>query len=114
ADLPHPKIVIVDPVSGLATGAMKEKGPQNCVIPPLSDPSEAQRDEMLCEAMRYLNTLGITSVQNMDGDPERLAQYERLRERGVLTVRAYHYMSVREHTPREKLHEFAELTRRYN
>ena len=49
---------------------------------------------MLCEAMRYLNRLGITSVQNMDGDPARLERYERLRERGDLSVRAYHYMSV--------------------
>ncbi len=113
ADIPLPNEVVIDG-DGLATGMLKERLAQEPVWREIGDPTQDESDEMLRKAFVFMNRHGITSVQNMDGDPERLAQYARLRERGHLTVRAYHYMSVREHTPREKLHEFAELTRRYN
>lgn len=112
AAIPLPNEVVVDS-SGLATGMLKERLAQGCITRLFDEPDEAQRDERLVQAIRYMNSLGITSVQNMDGDPERLVQYDRLHERGDLTVRAYHYMSVRETTPRQRLRDFAELTRRY-
>ena len=113
APLPRPNEVVVDPASGLATGMLKERLAQERVTALIDAPTMDQRDDALRRAIHYVNSLGITSVQNMDGDPERLAQYDRLRERGALTVRAYHYLSVREGTPRERLEEFATLTRRY-
>ncbi len=113
APLPRPNEVVVDPASGLATGMLKERLAQERVGALIDAPMPDQRDDALRRAIRYVNGLGVTSVQNMDGDPERLAQYDRLRERGELTVRAYHYMSVRESTPRERIEEFAALTRRY-
>jgi predicted amidohydrolase YtcJ len=64
--------------------------------------------------MRHVNRLGVTSVQNMDGDLTRLQQYARLAESGDLSIRAYHYMSVREETPREYLQDVLEYTRTYN
>ena len=96
ADIPRPNEVVVDAM-GLATGHAQGGLAQQRVTRLIDEPTPGQRDDMLCKAMRHLNRLGITSVQNMDGDPERLEQYERLRERGDLSVRAYHYMSVREH-----------------
>jgi len=113
APVPRPNEVVVDPISGLATGMLKERLAQECVARLIDAPSARQRDDALCRAVRHVNRLGITSVQNLDGDPERLAQYDRLRERGELTVRAYHYMSVREAARRDRLDEFAALTRRY-
>lgn len=113
AAVPRPNEVVVDAATGLATGMLKERMAQDLVARRIDAPTWQQRDEVLRQAMRYVNRLGITSVQNMDGDSERLAQYDRLRGRGELTVRAYHYMSVREDMPRERLEEFAALARRY-
>lgn len=112
ADVPRPNEVVVDG-NGLATGMLKERQAQECVSRLIDEPTPQQRDDMLCNAFRYMNSLGITSVQNMDGDPERLAQYDRLRERGELTLRAYHYLNIRTPAQRVRLPEFAELTRRY-
>ncbi len=112
AGVPLPNEVVVD-ASGLATGMLKERLAVDLVRRLFPVPTEQERDDRLCHAMQFLNSLGITSVQNMDGDLARLEQYARLRERGDLTVRAYHYMSVRDTTPREKLTEFAALTRQY-
>jgi len=112
ADVPRPNEVVVD-ASGLATGMLKERQALDCIGRLIAEPTREQSDDMLHQAMRYMNGLGITSVQNMDGDPERLLQYERLRERGDLSVRAYHYLNIRTPAQRERLPEFAELTRRY-
>jgi predicted amidohydrolase YtcJ len=109
ADIPPPNEVVVDG-SGEATGLLKERLATRLItdlIPTLSAEEEAA---CLAEGMRFLNRMGITSVQNMDGVPARLDQYAGLRERGLLTVRAQHYMTVRETTPRERLDEFAALT----
>lgn len=113
AAIPPPNEVVLD-ARGLATGMLKERQATGCVTRLLTPPSQQQRDDMLCRAMRYMNSLGITSVQNMDGDPERLAQYQRLWERGDLTVRAYHYLNVRTPDDRILLPDFAEITRHFN
>jgi len=112
APLPLPNEVVVDR-HGMATGMLKERQAYALIERLWPEPTSARRDAMLIEAMRYLNSLGITSFQNMDGDPERLIWYARLHEEGRLTLRANHYMSMREHFPRERLEEFAELRRRY-
>jgi predicted amidohydrolase YtcJ len=50
----------------------------------------------------------------MDGDLNRLQQYTRLSESHDLSIRACHYMSVREETPRDYLQEVQEYTRAYD
>jgi predicted amidohydrolase YtcJ len=62
--------------------------------------------------MTYLNSMGITSVQNMHGDQDILKRYRRLHDAGRQTVRARHYLRVREDTPLDYLDEVAELSRR--
>jgi predicted amidohydrolase YtcJ len=114
ANIPLPNEVVVDPASGLTTGMLKEKLAHDIVAAVIGEPGQDERDDMLCHAVRYLNRLGITSVQNMDGDLDRLTQYARLHERGDLSMRAYHYMSVREETPRDYLRECLEYTRRFD
>jgi len=111
AALPPPNAVVVDAATGLATGRLTEKLAQDLVEQLIPAPSQHESDDLLCGAMRHVNGFGVTSVQNMDGDAARVEQYERLRARDALTVRAAHYLRVRADTPRDHLDVFAELAR---
>ncbi|HZU12512.1 MAG TPA: amidohydrolase [Chloroflexota bacterium] len=113
ADIPLPNEVVVD-AEGNATGMLKERLAYNLVQDAIGHPSPQRRDAMLCDAMRFVNRLGITSVQNMDADLDRLQQYQRLLERGDLTIRAHHYMSVWEGTPPEYLDEVVAFAQQYS
>jgi predicted amidohydrolase YtcJ len=110
APLPLPNEVVLD-ANGAATGMLKERQAYHLIERLWPEPSRAERDARLAEAMRYLNGLGITSFQNMDGTPEQVAWFKQLHEEGRLTLRAHFYMSMREYFPRERLREFAELAR---
>ncbi|MGH2346905.1 MAG: amidohydrolase, partial [Chloroflexota bacterium] len=110
AALPLPNEVVLD-ANGSATGMLKERQAYHLIERLWPEPTPAERDVLLAEAMRYLNGLGITSFQNMDGTPEQVAWFNRLHEEQRLTLRAHFYMSMREHYPRERLREFAELSR---
>ncbi len=109
ADLPPPNAVVADAATGLATGRLTEKLAQDLIEQLIPAPSERESDDLLRRAMRHVNGFGVTSVQNMDGDAARVAQYERLRARDALTVRAAHYLRARADTPRDHLDAFAEL-----
>lgn len=112
ANLPLPNEVVLDD-RGEATGMLKERLAHDLVRPLIAAPPANALDDMLVRAGQQINRLGITSVQNMDGSPDRLRQYDRLRERGDLTVRANHYVNVREDTPPELLRDLAGLMREY-
>jgi predicted amidohydrolase YtcJ len=112
SDLALPNEVVVDE-RGLATGMLKARLAIDLVRRLLPTPSDEELDDMLVLAMQHVNRLGITSVQNMDGWPERLEQYDRLHERGDLTVRACHYLNVHDDTPRELLRDLAGLLGEY-
>ncbi len=113
ATVPPPNEVVVDPATGLASGMLKERLAVELITCLMNQPTSEQEDEMLRRAMRYLNSLGVTSVQNMNGAHEDVLRYSRLRQCGELTVRAAHYLNVREDTPHERLAEFAAYTQRY-
>jgi predicted amidohydrolase YtcJ len=113
ATIARPNEVVVDPQTGMATGMLKERLAYGLVMQHIPEPTVAEKDGMLREAMRYLNRLGITSVQNMDADKERLEQYARLYERGESSIRAAHYLSANEATTIAQLHDFAQLAQRY-
>jgi predicted amidohydrolase YtcJ len=112
ADLPLPNEVVVDDHDE-ATGMLKERLACDLVRRLIATPAPSELDDMLVRAMQHVNRLGITSVQNMDGTPDRLEQYNRLHARGELTVRAYHYLNVRDDTPRELLRDLAGLMGEY-
>ena len=117
AEVSLPSEVVVDPLTGRATGMLRERLAQQCVTRLIDAPSQEQRDDLMCQAMRYLNSHGITSIQNMDGDPERLDLYASLHEQGLLSLRIATYMSIYagpgHPPPLERLPALAELTRRY-
>ena len=112
AAVPLPNEVVVDR-GGLATGVLKERLAFELVEACIPAHTDAEQDQSLLDAMRYLNSFGITSVQNMHGDTETLARYLRLAEQGEQTVRALHYMRVNGATPGDRLPEFAEYARRH-
>src|SRR5919205_761920 len=80
----------------------------------IPDPSPEEMDDLFCEAIRRLNQLGITSIQNMNGDPSLLERYERIRARGDLTLRVGQYAGVWDETPLDYVDEIATLRERHN
>lgn len=79
---------IVRDASGEPTGVLKDAAMDAVgrVIPP---PSEDELAEAIRAAMRYAAENGVTSVQDMSASPEILRVYQKLLERGELTVRIY-------------------------
>jgi len=114
ANMPAPNDVVVDPQTGDATGMLKEQLACKSVTDLIDPPTPEQLEAMLLHATQYVNCLGITSVQNMDATRERLEQFQRLHERGELTVRANHYMSVGESTPLDYLDECVACAHQYS
>ena len=79
---------IVRDASGEPTGVLKDAamGLVSRVIPP---PSEDELAEAVRAAMRYAAQNGVTSVQDMSASADILQVYQKLLERGELTVRIY-------------------------
>jgi hypothetical protein len=74
-----------DPKTGAAVGSLQE-GASSLVaakIPPVSD---TQRAEGLRYAVKYLNALGITSVQDASVNEEDLGTYRKLDDGGELSL----------------------------
>ncbi|HWE62799.1 MAG TPA: amidohydrolase [Chloroflexota bacterium] len=111
ADVPLPNEVAVN-AEGNATGLLKERLAFILVEDCMPALSASEEEDALVAAMRYLNSMGITSVQNMHGDPALLDRYLRLHEQQRQTVRAQHYLRVRDDTSPAYLPEVAERARR--
>lgn len=79
---------IVRDAGGEPTGVLKDAA-MNAVFAAIPPPTAAEIEDNLRAAMRYAAENGVTSVQDMSGAPEILAVYQRLLERGELTVRVY-------------------------
>ena len=107
AEVPRPNEVAMH--EGRASGLLKERLATNLVSDLIPALTPAQQEAALLDAMRHLNELGITSVQNMNGDVEELARYQRLEAAGRQTIRALHYLRISEHTPRAYLRECAAI-----
>ncbi len=79
---------IVRDESGEPTGILKDAA-MDAVSKVIPDPSEDEIAEALRAAMRYAAQNGVTSIQDMSGAPAILRAYQRLLDRGELTVRVY-------------------------
>jgi len=79
---------IVRDEGGEPTGILKDAAMEAVrrVIPP---PSAAEIEEALRAAMRYAARNGVTSVHDMSASPPVFEVYQRLLQRGELTVRIY-------------------------
>jgi predicted amidohydrolase YtcJ len=80
---------------GEPTGVLKDAamGYVQRVIPP---PSEQQILDSLRAAMNYAARQGVTSIQDMSASPEVLRAYQKLLEKGELTVRVYGHQPLSE------------------
>jgi predicted amidohydrolase YtcJ len=79
---------IVRDTQGDPTGVLKDAA-MSYVYKVIPDPSVEEMAEAIKAAMRYAAEHGVTSVQDMSASPEVFAVYQRLLERGELTVRIY-------------------------
>ena len=80
--------LVRDPVTGFPTGLLKDEAMAMVtrVIPKMT-PDERLR--AVKRALEYAASLGVTSVQDMNPQPEDLAAYADLASRGELTARIY-------------------------
>ncbi|MBI3836184.1 MAG: amidohydrolase [Planctomycetes bacterium] len=81
-----------DPATHKPTGILKDAAMDlvERFIPPTSD---EDRGVALVQAMRYANSLGVTSVQDMS-NPEDIATFRKMAEWNALTVRITSYIQV--------------------
>jgi predicted amidohydrolase YtcJ len=79
---------IVRDQNGEPTGILKDAA-MDAVSKVIPEPSEDEIADALRAAMRYAAQNGVTSIQDMSGAPAILRGYQRLLDRGELTVRVY-------------------------
>jgi len=94
--------VVVDE-NGRPTGELREEGAISlvlAVIPPLTD---AERYDRVVEVQRTLNSLGLTAVHVMDGNPGTFDLLRELEAAGDLTTRAVVSFWQSPETPPEEL-----------
>jgi predicted amidohydrolase YtcJ len=108
---PNSLVVLGD--DGAATGELRESGAMAYVRSLLPAPTPADDERLLGRALRELAALGVTGAHNMDGDAAQIALYQRLAERGELTLRVRCPMSFSPDTPLERLDEFARIGAAY-
>ena len=89
-ETPNPPngIIVRDPQTGEATGALKESA-QDLVAKVIPKPTRADKLLALRAGMKWANEHGITRVHSAGGDFESLDLYEEMRHRGDLSVRMY-------------------------
>jgi predicted amidohydrolase YtcJ len=81
-------IIVRDPQTGEATGALKESA-EDLVAKVIPKPTRAEKLLALRAGMKWANQHGITRVHSAGGDFEILDLFEEMHHRGDLSVRMY-------------------------
>ena len=81
-------IIVRDPQTGEATGALKEAA-QELVAKVIPKPARAEKLLALRAGMKWGNQNGLTRVHSAGGDFEILDLYDEMRHRGDLSLRMY-------------------------
>jgi predicted amidohydrolase YtcJ len=102
--------VIVRDENGIATGELRETA-MGLVSDLIPEPSEARKRELLKMTMATMNSRGVTSVHNMNGDMEELMTYAAVEDAGEMTVRVYEPYHIKPETTEEMLKEAAEMAK---
>jgi len=89
-DTPNPPngIIVRDPQTGEATGALKEAA-QLLVAAVISKPTRGEKLAALRDGIRWANENGLTRVHSAGGDFEEFDLYDELLRHGDLTLRFY-------------------------
>ncbi|NJN19676.1 MAG: amidohydrolase [Oscillochloris sp.] len=109
ADTGTPFSTVVMGEDGLALGELREGAAINLVrrlIPPISAEEE---EDLLRRALRDLAALGLTAVQNMDGDLPQLELYRRFAARGALSLRMLVPLLLSPQSRLEQIDEWAAI-----
>ncbi|MDQ3250552.1 MAG: amidohydrolase, partial [Chloroflexota bacterium] len=112
-DLPPGHEIVLDGVTGLATGELREPEAYNPVRALIPEPDAARQRHLLRKGLALAARMGITSVHNMDGNAEAIAHYAALEESGELTLRIYVPYDVKPETPLDVLSEGVEWRNRF-
>ena len=99
---------IVKDKKGEPTGTLKESamGLVDKFVPP---PSEDDKLSALLKGLDLIASLGITSIQEANGDESNLKLFIKLLKQGELSVRYAAAFSVEENTSRESIERFSYL-----
>ena len=89
-DTPNPPngIIVRDPQTGEATGALKEAA-QSLVLAVIPKPTRGDKLAALRDGIRWANENGLTRVHSAGGDFEEFDLYDELLRHGDLTLRFY-------------------------
>jgi len=89
-DTPNPAngIIVRDPQTGEATGALKEAA-QSLVLAVIPKPTRGEKLAALRDGIRWANENGLTRVHSAGGDFEEFDLYDELLRHGDLTLRFY-------------------------
>jgi predicted amidohydrolase YtcJ len=89
-DTPNPPngIIVRDPQTGEATGALKEAA-QSLVAAVIPKPTRGEKLAALRDGIRWSNENGLTRVHSAGGDFEEFDLYDELLRHGDLTLRFY-------------------------
>jgi predicted amidohydrolase YtcJ len=96
---------VVKDARGEPTGAFLE-GAQSLVSGIIPEATAQDKLDALYNGMRYAASLGITSVQNANGDREEFGLFDTIYRRGELTLRLNMGFSVNHETPEEEIAYF--------
>lgn len=102
--------VIVRDAQGISTGELRESA-MHLVEDLIPLPGEARKRELLRTAIRLINTAGVTSVHNMNGDMQELMTYAALEDTGEMTLRVYEPYHIKPETMETMLAEAAEMAK---
>ncbi len=89
-DTPNPPngIIVRDPQTGEATGALKERAAE-LVRKAVPKPTRGEKIAALHAGIAWANENGLTRVRSAGGDFEELALYDEIRQHGDLNLRFY-------------------------
>jgi predicted amidohydrolase YtcJ len=89
-DTPNPPngIIVRDPQTGEATGALKERAAE-LVRKAVPKPTRGEKIAALRAGIAWANENGLTRVHSAGGDFEELALYDEIRQHGDLNLRFY-------------------------
>ena len=102
--------VIVRDENGIATGELRETA-MNLVSDLIPEPSEARKRELLLKTIKHINSTGVTSVHNMNGEMEEMMVYAALEDTNELTLRVYVPYWIKPETTEEMLKEAGEMAK---
>lgn len=99
---------MVKDASGEPTGAFLE-GAQSLVSTFVPKPTEQEQLDALHNGMKYAASLGITSMQNANGDLEEFSLYKKLFDNNELTMRFSMGFSVGAKTTDQEIADFIKI-----